>query len=259
MRKLIVAVVLLLAAALVADFGAAAYSEYRVSRALRDGGDLTSDPEVTIHGFPFVLQAARGEYSRVEIRAQDVPTELIDKTTIEATLRGVTLPLSDLIDGSVGSVPVDELDGRVRIDATDLGRFLDIPDLQVSAAPAEKSDGTGGSAGTGITTTGAVVLSGTVGAGPLSAEVSVTAELRLDGDSVSIVATDFYFGPQGDATFTIPDIAKSTVLGFFTKKIDKQQLPFGIEPTSVYAQGGQIVIDGEARNITIDLETIGAS
>lgn len=256
MRKLIVGLVFVLALALSADFGTAAYSEYRVSRALRDGGDLVSDPQVTIHGFPFLTQAADGRYGRVEIRAQDVPTDYVEKTTIEATLRGVRIPASDLLDGSVRTVPMDQLDARVRIDATDLGRFLEIPDLQVSTPPADRSDGTGGSGGSGETTAGAVVLTGTVPVGPLDTAVSVTAELRLDGGTVSIVASDLYFGPEGQADFTIPDFLKPAVLGLFTRTIDEQQLPFGILPTSVYAEGGQIVIEGSAEDVTIELDEI---
>jgi hypothetical protein len=257
-RKLIVGLVFILALALAADFGTAAYSEYRVSRALREGGDLVSDPQVTIHGFPFLTQAAEGSYRRVEIRAQDVPTEYVEKTTIEATLRDVRIPPSDLLDGSVRTVPMRQLDARVRIDATDLGRFLQIPDLQVSTPPADRSDGTGGSGGSGETTAGAVVLTGTVPVGPVDAAVSVTAELVLDGDGVSIVASDLYFGPEGEADFTIPDFLKPAVLGLFTKKIDAQQLPFGILPSTVYAEGGQIVIEGSAQDVTIDLDEIRA-
>ncbi|AYJ48526.1 DUF2993 domain-containing protein [Rhodococcus sp. P1Y] len=257
MRKLIIGLVSLVALALLVDFGAAAYSEYRVSRAIRDGGDLSSDPQVIIHGFPFLPQAADGKYQNVEIRAQDVPNDYVGSTTIEANLRGVAVPLSDLVGGSVEAVPVDELDGRVRIEATDLGRFLNIVDLEVSAPPADKSDGTGGSGGSGMTTSGGVVLTGTVPVGPLGdVKVSVQADLILDGDSVDIVASDFYFGPEGDADFTIPDFAKSTVLGLFTKTIDRQSLPFGILPTDVYAEGSQIVIEGDARNVTIDLNQI---
>lgn len=256
MRKLIIAVVSLLALALVVDFGAAAYSEYRVSRAIREGGSLSSDPQVIIHGFPFVTQAADGHYRNVEIRAQDVPNEYVGSTTIEANLRGVTVPLSDLVDGSVNTVPVDELDGRVRIDAKDLGRFLDIVDLQVSAPPADPADGTGGSGGSGSTTTGGVVLTGTVPIGPVETEVSVQADLLLDGARVDIVASDFYFGPAGNADFTVPDFAKPTVLGFFTKTIDRQTLPFGIMPTDVYAEGSQVVVEGSAENVTIDLDQI---
>ncbi|SNS39542.1 LmeA family phospholipid-binding protein [Rhodococcoides kyotonense] len=259
MRKLIIGLVSLLAVALVVDFGAAAYSEYRVSRAIREGGDLPSDPQVTIHGFPFLTQAVDGRYQNVEIRAQDVPNDYVRATTIEANLRGVAIPLSDLADGSVRTVPVEELDGRVRIDATDLGRFLGIVDLQVSAPPADKSDGTGGSGGSGMTTNGGVVLTGTVPVGPVETSVSVQANLILDGDSVDIVASDFYFGPEGSADFSIPDAVKPAVLGLFTKTIDRQTLPFGILPTDVYAEGSQIVIEGSAENLTIDLDQIDAS
>lgn len=256
MRKLIIGLAFVLALALAVDFGAAAYTEYRVSRALRDGGDLVSDPEVTIHGFPFLTQAAAGRYQRVEIRATDVPTDYVDKTTIEATLSDVRIPVSDLVDGSVSTVPMRQLDARVRIDATDLGRFLDIPDLQVSTPPADRSDGTGGSGGSGTTTSGAVVLTGTVAAGPLDTTVSVTAELRLEGDGVSIVASDLYFGPEGNANFTVPDVLKPVVLGLFTTTIDSQQLPFGIVPSDVYAEGGQIVIEGSAQDVTVELDEI---
>ncbi|OAK54527.1 LmeA family phospholipid-binding protein [Rhodococcoides kyotonense] len=258
MRKLIIGLVSLVALALVVDFGVAAYSEYRVSRAIRQGGDLPSDPQVTVHGFPFLTQAVDGHYRNVEIRAQDVPNDYVRATTIEANLRGVSIPLSNLVDGSVRTVPVDELDGRVRIEATDLGRFLGIVDLQVSAPPADKSDGTGGSGGSGMTTNGGVVLTGTVPVGPIETEVSVQADLILDGDSVDIVASDFYFGPEGSADFSIPDVVKPAVLGLFTKTIDRQTLPFGVLPTDVYAEGSQIVIEGTAKNTTIDLDQIDA-
>lgn len=109
-----------------------------------------------------------------------------------------------------------------------------------------------------MTTNGGVVLTGTVPVGPIRTEVSVQADLILDGDSVDIVASDFYFGPEGNADFTIPDFAKPTVLGLFTKTIDKQTLPFGVLPTDVYAEGSQIVIEGNAENVVIDLEQIEA-
>ncbi len=60
---------------------------------------------------------------------------------------GVTVPFSDIVNGNVTQLPpVDKLDGRMGINATDLGKLLNIPDLQVSSPPANKSDGTGGAA-----------------------------------------------------------------------------------------------------------------
>lgn len=256
MRKLILALVCLLALVVVVDFGAAAYSEYRVSRGLRAGGELTADPDVTITGFPFLTQAAAGKYSNVEIRAQGVNSNVVGEVTVEANLHGVSIPASDLVNGTVKTVPVDQIDGRVLIDATELGTFLGIPDLQVSAPPADPSDGTGGSGGSGMTTSGGVVLTGTVPVGPLRASVSVQADLVLDGENVKVVATDLYFGPEGRADFTVPEILKPTVLGLFTKTIDAQQLPFGVVPSKVYAEGSQLVIEGVGENVVINLDDL---
>lgn len=258
-RKLIIGLVCLVGLVVVVDFGAAAYSEFRVSRALREGGSLNADPEVTIHGFPFLTQAWNGKYDNVEIRAQQVEADMIGEVTIEASLKGVTVPASALLDGSVHTVPVDYLDGRMKIDATDLGKFLGIPDLQVSAPPASKSDGTGGSGGSGSTTDdGGIVLTGTVPVGPLQTTVSVQADLVLRGEQLMIVATDFNFGPEGDAEFTVPAPLRQQVLDRFTKTIDPQSLPFGIMPTEVYAQGSQIVIEGTGENLVINLDELQA-
>lgn len=254
-RKLIIGIVLLVGLVVVVDFGAAAYSEYRVSRALREGGDLRADPEVTIHGFPFVTQAVEGNYRNVEIRARGVREDLIGDTIIEATLNGVRIPTSDLIDGKVNSVPVDHVSGRMRIDATELGRLLGVPDLQVSAPPADKSDGTGGSGGSGMTTTGAVVLTGTVPIRGLNVKVSVQAELLLEGNQVRIAANDFYAGPGSEPDITVTDPDRPKVLGQFNRVIDTQ-LPFGVLPTEVTAAGSQIVIEGAGDDVTINLDEL---
>jgi len=178
---------------------------------------------------------------------------VVGEVTVEADLRGVTVPFSDIVNGNVTQLPVDKLDGRMGINATDLGKLLDIPDLQVSSPPANKSDGTGGSGGTGASTAGAVVLTGTVAVGPIETAVSVQANLVLEGGQVKIVASNLYFGPEGKADFSIPAALEPVVLGLFSYTIDPQALPYGIQPSLVYAEGGRIVIEGSAENTTIDL------
>ena len=255
-RKLIIAIAFLVGLAVVIDFGAAAYSEYRVSRALREGGELSSDPQVTIHGFPFITQAIDGKYRNVEISARGVRADVIGETLIQAKLEGVSIPASDLIGGHVHAVPVDHLDGRMKIDATELGQLLGIPDLQVSAPPADKSDGTGGSGGSGMTTTGGIVLSGTVPVGPVKVRVSVQADLLLDNNQVKIAASDFYAGPGAKLDIDVPDSERSGVLNLFNRTIDTRQLPFGLTPTKVSAEGSQIVIEGSGDNVTINLDEL---
>ncbi|MFI1914287.1 LmeA family phospholipid-binding protein [Nocardia sp. NPDC020380] len=254
--------------AIVLDFGMAAYSEYRVSRLLRDGSNLSADPEVTFHGFPFVAQAYDDTYKNVDIRARAMRPDIPGEISVEANLKGVHLSFRNLVDGNVRNVPVDAVQARMRIEPVELGRLFKIPDLQVFGPPApDKSDGSGGSGGSGMTTTGAIILQGTV---PLSSEtdtpalpgttggrlVNVLADLRLDGDQVRITATDIYRGSEASPAALVPEADKAAVLARFTKTIDTKDLPFGIRPATVEASAGQIVVVGKGQNVTVDLDRL---
>ena len=87
-------------------------------------------------------------------------------------------------------------------------------------------------------------------------EPAAHAGVTTDGDRIHIVASDLYFGPEGGADYTVPDVLKPVVLGLFTTTIEPQDLPFGVHPTSVEARGSQIVIEGEAHNTVIDLDAV---
>ncbi|MCP2279895.1 Protein of unknown function [Nocardia amikacinitolerans] len=267
MRKLIIGLLCLAGLAVVVDFGAAAYSEYRVSRTLREGADLSADPEVTIHGFPFLGQALDGRYQSMVIRAAVVRPDIPGEISVDATLTGVHTSMSDLADGNVRKVPVEKVQAAMRIEPVELGRLFNIPDLQVHSRPADKSDGTGGSGGTGMTTEGALVLTGTLPGstaqpGKSGAQngdkVAVQAELTLDGDQVKIVATGFYRSSDTDLTTTavVPEADRPAVLARFTRTIDTKDLPFGVRPTKVFALGGQILVEGKGENVTIDLDRL---
>ncbi|WP_054816522.1 LmeA family phospholipid-binding protein [Nocardia arizonensis] len=269
MRKLIIGLLVLAGLAVVIDFGAAAYSEYRVSRALRVGADLSADPEVTIHGFPFLSQALDSRYQSVGIRAQVVRPDISGQIYVEANMTGVRLPFGDLSEGNVRRVPVEKLDARMVIEPVELGRLFDIPDLQVHSRPADKSDGTGGSGGSGMTTADGLILTGTLPGlvtkpggnnARLSGDrVSVQAELRLVGDQVEITATGFYRGAGPElppSTAEVPEADRPAVLAMFSRIIDTKELPFGIKPTKVFALGGQIHVEGKGENVTIDLDRL---
>ncbi|GAB2528912.1 hypothetical protein GCM10027167_36460 [Nocardia heshunensis] len=270
--------------AVLLDFGVAAYSEYRVSRLLRTGSDLSADPEITFHesiGNPFVLQALDGVYSSVDVRARVLRPDIPGQITVEANLRGSHVSMRNLIDGNVSRVPVDEVLSRVRIEPAELGRMFNIQGLQVFGPPTDKSDGSGGSGGTGVTTTGAVILEGIVPVTPdadpalslqipdsrgdggekiTTKKVHVLAELKLEGNQVQVTATaisgrDLQGDPDAEPTI-IPEQDRAAVLARFTHTIDIKNMPFGIMPTKVEAIGGQIVVEGVARNVTVDLDRL---
>ncbi|MFE9582488.1 DUF2993 domain-containing protein [Nocardia sp. NPDC006044] len=266
MRKLIIGLLILAGLAVVIDFSVAAYSEYRVSRALRQGTDLPADPAVAIRGVSFLVQAAGGRYDDVWIRASGNLPHTPGEYEFEANLTGVRIPLHDLVDGSLKDVPAEQVASSLRIGPTELGRLFTIPDLQVKGPPQrDKSDGTGGSGGSGMTAADDEPLC-LFGSLPELASVQygtdkvfVQADLSLDGDQVKVVATGFC--PQAGNDKTIPEEAipaatRSAVLARFTRTIDIKELPFGVHPTKVSAQGGWIVVEGKGVNVTIDLDRL---
>lgn len=256
MRKLVIALLCVVGVAVVIDFAAAAYAEYRVSRELRTSADLSADPAVTIRGFSFLAQAIRGRYKGIDIIAQGVQSDMLGETRLEASLEGVRIPARNIAEGRVSTVPVDKLYGRVKFEATELGQLLGVPDLEISAPPGQKSDGTGGSGGSGRPTNGEIVLTGTVPINGEQTRVSVRADLLIDGTRVRIVARDYYYGPTGGSDTPALTDARPAVLQQFSRTVDTRQLPFGVVPTAVYAQGSQIVIEGTAEHLTIDLDQL---
>ncbi len=254
MRKLLVGLVCLAALAVLADFSAATWAEYRVSRALREGGQLGADPAVTFHGFPFLLQAANGRYRNVEIRARGVRTGPLGETGLEANLEGVRIPVTDLMDRHVSTVPVDKLYGRVRIDATELGQLFGIPDLQVSQPPDRKPVPFDPDAPDATVDT--VILTGTVPIAGMQQKISVRADIVLEAGRVRIVARSLSTGPDDNKPPSLAEQLQSTVLGLFSHEIDTRQLPFGVMPTRVAAEGAQIVVEGKATHVKIDLDQL---
>ncbi|GAB0101868.1 hypothetical protein JMUB6875_08340 [Nocardia sp. JMUB6875] len=291
-RRLLIGLLCLAGLAVLLDFGVAAYSEYRVSRLLRTGSDLSADPEITIHesiGDPFVLQALDGKYNSFDIRARAMRPDIPGQITVESNLRGVHLSMRDLIDGNVGKVPVDEVQGDVRIEPTELGRIFQIPDLEVlgPSLDTDNADGSDDSVATAVATRASVVLFGTVPIGPgadatavtdtrdgnrdkgtkkaNSVKVHVLAEVRLDGDQIHITATaisgrDLQPDPDsvlpGQQRIVIPEQDRPTVLAHFTRTFDIKNMPFGLTPTKIVASGGQLVVSGKAVNAIVDLDRL---
>ncbi|MVU79222.1 DUF2993 domain-containing protein [Nocardia sp. ET3-3] len=290
-RRLLIGLLCLAGLAVLLDFGVAAYSEYRVSRMLRAGSELSADPAVSFHEsprHPFVLQALDGEFTFMEIRGRAVRPDIPGQITVEADLNGMHLPMGDLVDGNVGKVPVDEVQGRMRIEPAELGRMFQIPDLEVFGPEMDNSDESSDAGTATATTVGSVILYGTVPIGPdadatavtdphgiagdkttkktNSAKVHVLAEMRLDGNQIRITATAIAGRDlQNDPDSVLPgqqqrpvitEQDKPAVLAHFTRTIDIKNMPFGITPTKVKASGGQILVEGKARDVTVDLHRL---
>ena len=60
-------------------------------------------------------------------------------------------------------------------------------------------------------------------------------------------------GPN-TADRTVPDDKRAAVLGAFAGTMPGQKLPFGLRPTSEGARGSDIIIEGIAEEVIVQLE-----
>jgi hypothetical protein len=264
-RKLLIgvisAVVVVAVAAVGADFGAAIYAEYRLARVVRSEARLTFDPWVGIIGFPFISQARDRHYDQIEIRANGVDHSVVGKASYEATLYSVDLPKDSwLIDGKT-ALPVGKVESRIIIDSTHVGRFMGIPDLLVETPLKEANNATGGTTESGISGNRGLVFTGTPKAAAFDKRVSVSVDLSIAGpDQATLVltATGVLTGP-GTADQRVPEEKTRAVLDAFSTTMPGLELPFGIAPTSEGARGSDVIIEGIAEGVTINLDRFNQS
>ncbi|MCW4356078.1 LmeA family phospholipid-binding protein [Hoyosella sp. YIM 151337] len=253
MRKLIVGALGLVVVLVLAELGTAAYTEHRISRALRASADLNADPDVVVRGFPFLVQAARGEFVGVDIRADRVDTDIAGRVTIEAGLDDVTLEPAAWYKRRTDAMHARILEGRIVMHQTELGEFYDIPDLRITPLPTGIIDAFGTATPVTIARFRPVLLTATFPQHGITEEVNVEARLRLSGRQLNVEPMRYYPGRDGSWKNPVPEELRDEILRSFSITIDVQEVPFGLPPAVAYAQGGRLVVEGEGRNVSLEL------
>lgn len=115
MKALLVVLLVLLTLAVVADRVAVGVAEERVATELASAGALQGTPSVDITGFPFLTQAVAGRYEDVRISLTAEQLGQPEGTRADVALRGVQVPLSAVLSGSVQRVPVDRIEGTATL------------------------------------------------------------------------------------------------------------------------------------------------
>ncbi|MET0474937.1 MAG: mannan chain length control protein LmeA [Mycobacterium sp.] len=260
MRKLLIGLVAtvttLAVGAIGVDFGTAIYAEFHWARAVRSSNDLPFDPWVGILGFPFVAQAMRHDYREVEIRAGGVDHPVVGKVSLEATLHYVDLTESSWLISPDAKLPMAELESRLIVDSTHVGRFMGIKDLLVEAPRKETNDATGGTTESGISESHGLVFTGTPVSAGFDKRVSVSVDLSTEGDdetTLVFTATDVLTG-AGTADQPVPNDQKPAVLAAFNTRMPGLKLPFAVAPTTEGARGSDIIIEGITTGVTIALD-----
>ena len=267
-RRLVIALAILVGLLVAADFITAAIFEHEVSKRARTKFGLADDPSVRVGGFSFLLQAFSGEYDHVTVDAKGVPVgEVLRDVEVHADLLGVRAPLGELISGSSKGVQVSEVKGQVRIKASDVNRAisqnpsdvvktltrLTIDPVSLKTATTEPVEGsepdTSPPPDTEGTTAG-VRMCGTADISDQSTDMCVFGVISLVGGKIG-------FSPKrleihnALTTGKLPATLQARVLKPFEVTLDPGGLPFSVTPVAVQVQSGVLSVTGKARDVVL--------
>ena len=201
--------VVLLGLGLVADRIAVGVAEDRVAEQLASQGGLAGTPSVDIAGFPFLTQALSGDYRDVRIGLTAEELGQPAGTRADVSLRGVHVPLSDVLSGSVEEVPVDRIDGTATLS-------YDLLAAQLGGDTTLRREGDG------LRITKTVEIAGFTL--PLTAAGTVT----LDGDDLVVDVQK-----ASGAGVDVPGFLVGRVSDLLDLRYTIPALPFGLQLTSV--------------------------
>jgi hypothetical protein len=271
-RRLLIIVIVVVAVLVAADFGVAAAAEYQISKRMRTELNLSSDPSVDIKGFPFITQALGGDYQDISVQANGVPvgTSLRD-LEIDADLKNVRIPFSNVLSGNFSALTVDEVDGQVQIKASDLGRLIGIPDLTITPESLDFIQGFGvdeknqqiqqqqqaaGNDATPMYKQAGIDLSGTINIAGTSTHVDAYGLISIVGTDIVVKPTKLELS-NSVITGPIPDAIEQPILKQFAYTFHRNSLPlpFAVTPVGVQVQSGTLIVQGVAKDISFSGST----
>lgn len=252
MRRLVIALLVLVGLLVVADFGAAALAESAVSRQMRSQLQLADDPSVRINGFPFLTQAVSGEYGSVDVDAQRLSVGPLRELGLRAQLRNVTAPLPMLLGSGPKTLQVQAAEGTVRIPSDDVQRLVPgVAKLRIEAideAALQQAIDDGGDVSLGdLDPDLAVRVVGTSALLGQPSEVAVIAVLELTDGQIRVVPRDIR---AADAP-RLPATTQQSLQKLFTLRIDPGALPLEVTPTKVRVADDALEVTGRARDLTL--------
>jgi hypothetical protein len=208
-KVLAVLLVLLLGLLVLVDRVAVGFAEDRVADQIAEKGALQGTPEVDIAGFPFLTQAVAGRYDDVRIGLTAAELGQPEGTRADLVLRGVEVPLSAAISGSVREVPVERIDGTATLSYALLSAQL-------------AGDTTLTREGEGLRITRTVEILGQ------RLPLTAAGTLTLDGSDL-VVDVEEATGAGVD----VPDWLLTRAADLLDLRYSVPALPFGLQLTSV--------------------------
>jgi hypothetical protein len=273
-RRLVITLVVLLGLLVVADFAAAAVFEYQVSKRAREQFNLSDDPSVKVGGFSFLAQAVSGEYGHVMIDAKGVPVEdTLRDLEVHIELRDVQAPLGDLVSGSLKEVKVREVEGQVKVKASDVIRAVaqnksaairsitnltidPVSEQDVATNPDDRTAAEQEAAERAAeqeiedTTAGARICA-TVDVGGEETELCAFGIISLVDAKMTFTPGRLELRNSVLGSGELPPVLDAAAKQALTFTLDPGELPFTVTPTAVPVDSGVLSVKGTASDVVL--------
>lgn len=228
MRKLLVALVVFFVLLLVADRVAHAVAQKQLASRIQTTEKLSDTPKVHLDGFPFLTQVLGGRYDGGRIEVRNLTVQGITVSRLDATVRGVKVPFTDLIKGNVDRVPVSSVRGTAYVRFPTLVSELDIPDLTLSG-----SDGR---------------LRVALGLNTPAGRVTAKGSARL-----SLADGELRFGDISIDSGLPPSVQQyaDKAVASISRTVRVDDLPYGLRPTALRVTADGVQLDAYAEDTVL--------
>jgi hypothetical protein len=239
-------VVVVLAGVFVAGDRIAAYAAERTiaTQAKRElaAREITtpSEPEVSVGGFPFLTQVARGRYERITIHLDRPSIQGTTLDRLDVTAKGVNATTSALLNGT-GKITADDVSGIARLDWDAVNKLM-------------KTTGFGGS--------------GAKASALPDGQVQVRVPVQVAGLSTTVVATGTVAVGKGLVHLNIKNVTTEggdvpQVIGRLIGSIKQSlsvdvkipQLPYNLQVRDVKATVEGLTVSAVAANVPLSGST----
>lgn len=254
MRRLIVAVVVLVGLLVVVDFSAAAAAESTISRQMRERLSLPEDPAVRINGVSFIAQAVTGRYRSVDVSMDRLQVGSLRSREIGVKMHDLRAPWSEL-SGSVPAPRFRVTDARsvVTIGSGDVMRMvrgakeLTLTPVDANAIDELVLDG-GDPTLRGMDPRNVALITATMPVRGTKTQVEVLAALQITTDGlIRITPRDVRTGDGEPPAAVVASLTKA-----FSLVIDPGRLPFRVTPTTLRVdEDGALELSGQVKDLVV--------
>lgn len=233
LRRLAIALVVVALALVLVDRITAYLAGQQVGARLQQRAGLAQRPAVTVGGVPFLTQLVAGDYRQVDVVATGVQASRFTDLTVTARLRGIHVPVSQLLGGTATQVPVDDVQATVVLPYQQIANATGIPGLELSAHP-------GGSPGQ-------VLVSGRVTVLGRAYTVTATARLAVLGRQLQVTAD-----PVTVLDTVVPPALRAVAAQGLSFRLSLPTLPYGLRVTGARPTEAGVELTATGQNVVLD-------